>query len=64
MAMLQMEYELIQDALKKLPQSMKLKNALMNVILKVKEVMLAYSLVKNRWWIELSLNRYIISFIK
>lgn len=48
MAMLQMEYELIQDALKKLPQSMKLKNALMNVVLKVKEVMLAYSLVKNR----------------
>lgn len=35
MAMLQMEYELIQDALKKLPSSMKLKNALMNVVLKV-----------------------------
>lgn len=33
--MLQMEYELIQDALKKLPGHVKLTNALFNVAMKV-----------------------------
>ena len=35
MTMLQMEYELLEEALKKLPNNSKLLNALLNVALKV-----------------------------
>ena len=35
MSMLEMEFQLIQDALKKIPSSIKLKNALFNVVMKV-----------------------------